>query len=312
MTSPIPQHATPRDKERTAVSGVIAGGVDTGITAAAMIAASSAVLLADLLKTALDFVAVLLSWLALRRIHRAKRAYFAYGLEKLEDLSGLFIGLLMLASLIVIVVNAIMNLLHPSHIEGVGLWISMGAQVAYAVINTRLCVRNRRILRHQNSPVVAAQVRLFFVKALANVFILLSLGTSMLLAGYDWSRYIDPVASMAIAVSMILPTVGTFSSSVNDLLDRSLEESHKLGILRELGPFICEFTDLHDIRVRRAGSLLYVDIELEFDPDRRVGEVQQIVTALKRNIEHSLPSSRLSVVLSPAPASEHAAKEHQA
>ena len=77
-----------------------------------------------------------------------------------------------------------------------------------------------------------------------------------------------------IAVSILVPAVGIFSHSFYDLLDRTLEESDKLIILREMSPFVCEFTDLHEIRSRRAGSVVFIDIVAEFDADRRVGEVQ--------------------------------------
>lgn len=293
--------SAPHAGERTALGGVLAGLIDTVVTVGAMIAASSSVLLADSLKTLLEFVAVLLSWLALRRIRRGKAHHFDYGLHKLENLSSLFVAILMMVCLAVIVVNATINLCRPSHIAGVGLWISMAAQVAYVAVNGTLCLKNRRLAREQGSPVMASQARLFLTKAVANVFILGSLVSSLALRAYPWSQYIDPIASLAIAVSILVPAVGTFSSSFYELLDRTLEESHKLTILRELGPFVREFTDLHGIRSRRAGSRVFIEIILEFDADRRMGEVHRIVEDLRRGIEREIPKSRVTIGLASSP-----------
>jgi ferrous-iron efflux pump FieF len=194
-------------------------------------------------------------------------------------------------------VSATINLCRPSHIEGVGVWISVGAQVVYAVVNATLTRKNRRLAKEQGSPLFQAQARLFLTKAVANVFILGSLLTSMALHKLAWSVYIDPIASLVIAGSILVPAVGIFSHSFYDLLDRTLEESDKLTIIGEVGQFAGDFTDLHEIRTRRAGSVSFVDIVLEFDPDRRVGEVQEIIDRLRARIEAAVPASRVTVGL---------------
>lgn len=288
--------------ERTALFGVFAGLADTLITVGAMIAASSSVLLADSLKTLLEFLAVLFSYLALRRIRRGGGNVYEYGLDKLENLSSLFIALLMFGCLAVIVINAIMNMLHPAHITGAGIYVSMVAQVVYAVINGFLFAKNNRQARQENSPVFQSQARLFLTKTIANVMILISLSASMLLAGYawsaGWSQYIDPVASLLIAASILVPAVGVFSSSAYDLLDRTAEESHKIIILRELSPFLATCMGVQDIRTRRAGKITFVELVLEFDCDQTISEVMPTVEQLRINIEKSVPSSRVTIALS--------------
>lgn len=122
-------------KEEAARTAAIAGAIDVLVTLSALIAAHSSVLLADFLKTSLEFVAVLLSWLAIRRIVGGTQHQFDYGLGKLENLSSLFVGSIMLLGMLVIVINAIANLLNPSHIAGIGVWISLTAQIVFGVIN---------------------------------------------------------------------------------------------------------------------------------------------------------------------------------
>lgn len=288
--------------EHTAISGVLAGLVDTIVAVGAMVMASSSILLADSLKTFLEFLAVLLSWLTLRRIHRGGHHSFDYGLHKLEDLASLFVAVLMLICLGVIAIKASIDLCHPSHISGVGIWISVGTQILYSMINAALCWKNRRLFAMHNSPIFQAQARLFLTKSIADVFILISLLLSMALKDQAWSVYIDPIASFIIATSILAPAVGIFSHSFYDLLDRTLEESDKLKIVGAVGHFAREFVDLHEIRTRRAGSVVFVEIVLEFDPERRVGEVHQIIEHLREKIQKVIPSSYVTVSLGANPA----------
>lgn len=283
------------DKEAATRSAVIAAAIDTVFTLAAFAAASSAVILADFLKTFLEFVAVLLAWFALRRIRRGGGHQFDYGVGKLENLSSLLVGVLMFGCLSIIAITAIRNLLHPSHVTGIGVWIGLANQLIYVFVNTRLSIGARRMAREQNSPLMASQAGLFLTKALANGFILVALGLSLLLKDYAWALYIDPVASLIIAGSILLAALGIFKDSTLDLLDRTLEENSQLTILRALARHFDHYDDVHEIRSRRAGSHVFIEIILTFPPAQPASAVQSSARLLKAELEKEIPGSRVTI-----------------
>jgi cation diffusion facilitator family transporter len=280
---------------------MIAGGADTLATLLCLLLSSSTVILADFLKTALEFIAVLLSWLAIRRIRRGSKHAYDYGLDKLENLSSLFIGFLMVICLAVIVLSAVHHLSRPSHIRGLGVTLSMFSQVVYAAINARLCLKSRRAALLEFSPIMDAQARLFMIKAAANVFILAALLTSSLFTGYSWTMAVDPLASLIIAASILLAALGIFRSSCRDLLDRTLEESHQMAILKELTLRYDDYHALHGIRSRRAGSRVFIEIFLEFAPDKPAAEVHALAEKLRKAIEEKIFHCRASICLAVRP-----------
>lgn len=233
----------------------------------------------------------------LRRIRRGQAHAYDYGIGKLENLSSLFVSLLMLACLAVVIVNAIYNLVHPSHIGGAGVWVSLISQVVYAAVNSALCLRSRRAAAGEASPVMASQASLFLTKTLANLFILASLVLSLMLGRFAWSLYIDPLASLVIAGSIIMAATGIFTHSCRDLLDRTLEEEQQIVILRELTRHFHEYDNLHGIRSRRSGSHVFIEILLEFPPERRVGEVQELAERMRQSLEAQIPNSRVTIGL---------------
>jgi divalent metal cation (Fe/Co/Zn/Cd) transporter len=119
----------------------------------------------------------------------------------------------------------------------------------------------------------------------------------MALSGHGWSEYIDPAASMVIALSILSATLGIFSSSLYDLLDRTLEEERQIVILAELARHFNDYEELHGIRSRRSGAQVYVEIFLEFDPEKRIGEVQRVIDTLRRDIEAQLQGSSVTIAL---------------
>jgi len=283
---------------------MLAGGLDTFITLAAILASNSSVLLADFLKTFIEFIAVFLSWLAIRRINRGSAHKFDYGLGKMENLVSLLVGLLMALCLLLIVGNAVRNIIHPTHITGIGIWISLGAQVLFLFINGRISYTGFKTAKLESSPIMESQARLHLTRTIANGFILFSLISSMVLEDYAWAAYIDPASSLIIATSLLLATLGIFSTSVSDLLDRTLEESDQLLILRELTRHFEDFEFLHGIRSRRAGSQVFIEILLEFDPEKKMSEVQTVADHLKQSIEKKIQGSRVTIGLSSGPVSK--------
>ncbi len=289
-----------KEREAALRVSVITGLLDSGITMTAMAAARSSVLLADALKTLLEFVAVLLSWLAMRRINKGSRQ-FEYGMGKMENLVSLLVGTLMTVCLLIIVVNAVRNILHPSHIGGIGVWIGVADQIIYVFINSFLCVRSFRRAKAEASPLLQSQARLLLTRAIGNAFILVSLGLSMALRNFGWASYIDPVASLVIAISIMAAAGGIFSSSIYDLLDRTLEESDQILILRELARHFDDYEALHGIRSRRSGSEVFIEILLEFDPEKNLGEAQKVIDDLRRSLQEKIRGSRVTIGLTTEP-----------
>jgi ferrous-iron efflux pump FieF len=299
MTTAIGGDGLSREK---ALRGLFfAGLLDVLLTTTAFLLANSGVLLADFLKTTIELIAITLSWVAIRRVNRGGGKKFEYGLGKLENISSLFVGLVMLLSFLIITANSVHSIIVPGHIQGIGLWISIGSQVIYLGINGGLWIKNRRLSKSAPSPLMDSQTKLFLTRFIGNAFILLSLGLSMALSRFGWSEYIDPAASMVIALSILSATLGIFSSSLYDLLDRTLEEERQIIILAELARHFHDYEELHGIRSRRSGAQVYVEIFLEFDPEKKMGEIQQVIDTIRHDIERKLQGSSVTIALTTEP-----------
>ena len=134
-------------REQVARQATLMAFVDVLVTGAALLAAHSAVILADFCKTFLEFAAVFLSWWAIRRMARGPGGGFDYGLGKMENLASLVVGMLMAVCLLLIVGNALRNFVHPAHVAGIGVQISLAAQAVFAAINLGVARRRRSIRR---------------------------------------------------------------------------------------------------------------------------------------------------------------------
>ena len=97
-------------------------------------------------------------------------------------------------------------------------------------------------------------------------------------------KYIGMGVSLVIAGSILMSAIGVFSSSVYDLLDGTLEEKDKLDIMRELVLHFHRYDMLYGVRSRRAGNRVFIDIHVGFEPDRRIGDVEQDIAAIRAGV----------------------------
>jgi divalent metal cation (Fe/Co/Zn/Cd) transporter len=58
-----------------------------------------------------------------------------------------------------------------------------------------------------------------------------------------------------------------------------------------------DYEELHGIRSRRSGAQVYVEIFLEFDPKKKVAEIQQAIDSIRRDIEQKLQGSSVTIAL---------------
>ena len=72
-------------------------------------------------------------------------------------------------------------------------------------------------------------------------------------------------------------------------------------ILKELANHFDDFEFLHGIRSRRSGAEAFIDILLEFAPERRAGDIQAAAASLRRRIESQIPNSHVTIGLSSGP-----------
>ncbi|MCX6001888.1 MAG: cation transporter, partial [Chloroflexi bacterium] len=112
--------------------------------------------------------------------------------------------------------------------------------------------------------------------------------------------FVDPLGSVIIGLFIVQSIYNISAMSVYDLLDRALEESLQLIILRELAGYFDEYEAIHGIRSRRSGANVYVEIFLEFDGEKKMAEVQQVINSMKANLEKKIHGSE--IVISPATA----------
>jgi cation diffusion facilitator family transporter len=274
---------------------------------AAAILSGSIVLFADALKCANEILATFFAYLTLRKMSKGGAGAYDYGLGKFETITSIITGGVMFVSLALVFFVAMYRIIVPEELVLQGAYLGIVLMIIGVCMNSWLWRKNYVLFQTSPSPIIDSQWRLFRTKAFSDFSVLCALIASLAFHHYTWSLYIDPLASFIIVGFLLTSGYRVISSSLPDLLDRTLDENLQMVIVCHLAEFFDDYTALHGVRSRRSGANVYIEIFLEFDGTKKMSEVQESINRIRESLERNIPRSSVSIVPTDKPMTGDAA-----
>lgn len=203
-----------------------------------------------------------------------------YGHRRYENGASLVIGALLLLVGAGMLWSACGKLLHPASIPSVhitALWVALAALTAKEMLFRYMLRAAKQI---QSSMLIA---NAWHARSDAASSVVVAVGIIGNLAGFAW---LDPVA--ALAVGALVTRMGyTFSyDALHDLMDRSVDSDSEQQIIATIlaTPGVVA---LHDLKTRRAGDGILVDVHIEVPGDLSVAEGHDIALLARARVLNS-------------------------
>jgi len=296
-----PSRSSYEAKQRSIVTGLIFGIFGLIPAIAIVIMSNSLTVLSDLLRNVGMVFAIFFSWMTVQRVAQGKNPIYNYGYGKMENLSSLVTAGVMLVSITIVILQTVERFQNPVPMGEVGMGLGTILSGLAALFNGWLCIQSYRTAKKEQSPVMESLFRLYQVKTISTLCVVSSLGFSLLFKDHSWAVYIDPCGSIVLLGFMIFSTWGVISSSVFDLLDRTLSDSLQLIVLNSLATHFESYEAIHGVRSRRSGNVVYVELFLEFDPDQKMAEVQKNIDEMKSELQVKIPGSQIVIIPATSP-----------
>ena len=262
----------------------------------AVILSGSMTLFADIIKGANEILATSFALLIIRRVTLGGKFTYDYGMGKFESLTRIITGGVMFVSIVILLLFTSHRILNPEHFDMNAAFIGIPLMILVSITDSYHWKKNYSLAQKEPTPIMESQWRLRRAKTFSDLLILLALVLSVLLVQYSWSEYIDPIASLVIIGFLLFAGYREISSSLPDLFDKTLEEELQIIILKELVGSFDKFHEFHGVRSRRSGTRIYIDIYLGFDPEQKVGDMQESIDSLKGSLEALIPGSVVCII----------------
>jgi cation diffusion facilitator family transporter len=237
-------------------------------------------LLSDALESVVNLVASGMMLFSVIVSERPADESHQYGHEKVENISMLVEGGLIVTAGLFIVHEALGRLSEPTPLTGVGY--ALGISLFATALNGVLSWHLSRTAKEADSLALEGDA----MHLLSDVVSSLGVVAGLYVASLTGWSVLDPI--LALLVSVLVFKMDR-SAPEEEARIREIMEGHQ-----------SQFVDFHDVKTRRSGGRVYAELHLSMDGSVTVQESHDFVDHLEEDLLNELPGVTITIHVEPS------------
>jgi cation diffusion facilitator family transporter len=276
--------------QRAALGSVAVGLTVFALKFLAYWVTGSVALYSDALESTINVVAAGAAFLALRISAQPPDANHPYGHHKAEYFSAVFEGVLIVLAALSILREAYYGILSPKPLDAPAL--GLGINAAATLINIVWAWALLRWGRAWRSPALIADGRHVMTDVWTSVGVLAGLA---LVPVTGWV-VLDPALAILVALNILWWGWSMLREATGGLMDEAppVEEVNRVKTL--IGEHATGAIEAHDLRIRHAGRMTFVDFHLIVAGDMRVADAHDICDRIEAALREALASGAIITI----------------
>lgn len=238
----------------------------------------SAGLFADALHNAGDVLTTVALWIAFVISRRAANQRYTYGYYRTEDLAGIFIVLVIIASAVASAIESIQKL---GGVPPTQIYLSMAAALVGVAGNELLAQYKISVGKRINSVPLIADGQHSRIDGLTSLAAFIGLVGVQL--GFPIT---DPIAGLVITAVILTVVYSTALSVIRRLLDAV--DPHVVPTIFEVASEVPGVEEVNDIRARWVGHTLHVAMNIEVDAQLTLMKAHDIAEEVRHRLFHRI------------------------
>ncbi|RFA97720.1 cation diffusion facilitator family transporter [Pyrobaculum aerophilum] len=276
------------DKLRAAFTSLVAGIAVTLLKIVAWSQSFSVAVLADAVHSAVDLLAVTITYIAVKASLKPPDREHPYGHHKAETLGGIGGSLAVMASGAFISYEAVMKLIHWEPFAPTALGIAIVALAIIIDFNRVLVLRRFRGV----SRALEADALHFSTDLASSSAILAVLIFGAFSAVYapnllmQWGPLIDASIAFAITIYFVKLSMELLRASVVELLDYAPPDI--VERTKAKAGSVAGVQSVRAVKVRKSGSVYHADVTITVDENLTVKEAHEIADKVEKTLREVL------------------------
>jgi ferrous-iron efflux pump FieF len=253
----------------------------------------SVAVLSTLIDSLLDVLASVLTLFAVHHAVQPADREHRFGHGKAEALAGLGQAAFVAGSGCFLLIEAVKRLVEPVavHQEWVGVAVmAMAIALTFALVGFQ-----NYVVRKTGSVAITADSLHYKGDVLINGSVL-----AALIVDYFWRvRYLDPLLAMGVVAYLMWNAWKIAAQALDMLMDRELPDSDR-AVIKDIAMAHKEVRALHDLRSRRSGTDMFIQLHLELDADMPLLRAHAIADEVELKIRKAFPNAEVIIHEDPA------------
>ncbi|ENN93914.1 cation diffusion facilitator family transporter [Bartonella bovis] len=253
----------------------------------------SVALYSDALESIVNIIATLAAWWAVKISLKPADQNHPFGHHKAEYFSAIIEGILIIVAAIMILRKALFSFSTIELPQQPGIWI--GINLSVCIINYLwglLLIQQGKI---HHSPALKADGAHVMMDVLTSFGILVGLVTAFV---SGWA-VLDPILAIIVAIHIFVQGWKVIHNSVQGLMDIGVELNETMQINDLILANACGAIEIHDLRTRVAGRVIFIEFHLVVPTMMQVGEAHQICNKIEKALKVEFENARITIHIEP-------------
>lgn len=236
---------------------------------------------ADGIESACDFIAIFATMVALKLGRQPFDANHPYGHGRAESLAALLVSVVIAATGAWILYDSVLSIIQ-GEFKSPGL-IAVAAAAVTIIIKEWLYRFSTKTGKKLESPALLAIAKDHRKDAVTSISTLIGV-----IGAFFGFGIMDPIAAGLTSFFILHIGYQTFRDAAHDLMDGTAPTDFIVA-LQALAESVENVEHVHEMRARRSGQYMIVDLKLEMDPDMTVKQSHDVATRVKKLIFDTYP-----------------------
>ena len=285
--------STAQNHTRTAMASLLVAGVTILIKYAAYHLTGSVALLSDALESIVNVVSALATLWAIHVSHQPPDAEHPYGHHKVEYLSAVVVGVLIVLAALLIFQQAWQGYQNPRTLDEPALGLTVNGLAG--VLNMAWAWWLIRCGRRWKSPALKADGEHLKADVVTSAGVLLGL----ILAAFTGWWWLDPLMAALVACNILWSGSQVITESADNLMDRAVPPETGAEIKRILSEQATGALEVHELKTRQAGRATFIEFHLVVPGSQSVTEAHAICDRIEAALIAELPGSHITIHIEP-------------
>lgn len=259
-----------------------------GIKVAAGLASGSVSILSEAAHSGADLLAAIIATFSVSISDKPPDREHPYGHGKVENVSGVIEGLLIVAAAALIIVESIKKIIHPGDFE---ITLPILVMVVSAVVNLFVSKHLYKVAKEVDS--IALEADALHLKT--DVYTSAGVAFGLILIRLTGIAILDPLIAIAVAVLIVYEGWHLCKNAFNPLLDSSLSQEEEEAIMNILeNHFTKDFHFCH-LKTRKSGPNRFIDFYARVSPEIPIKEANEMTKHVQQEIQALMPNTHFHI-----------------
>ncbi|MCX8150164.1 MAG: cation diffusion facilitator family transporter [Candidatus Bathyarchaeota archaeon] len=279
-------------KKQAALVAIFGGIAVLSIKLVAFFVSNSVALLSDALESLVNIAASGLMFFSVWLSEKPADDSHNYGHQKIEEISCMIEGILIVAAALLIVYAAAARL--SSETLPVHLTLAISISISATVLNGLLSGFLLRTSRKNGSAALEGDSKHLLSDVISSSGVWIGL---FIVELTGWGP-LDAIIAFVVAALIGKMGISLVTKSCQRLMDKSCKEE-EAKIREVLMRHKFRFIDFHDMKTRRHGTQVFAELHLSVDGSLSVNEAHTLTDHLEDELKNELPNTSLTIHVEP-------------